>query len=231
MASTLHGNSGIIFKHGGEITSDIYGEESASGVFQIPAGQWDMVPGAGFTHPDAPHLGLERRRVVMNPGIWDVIVDFKGVLLVSEQGPPDQYELNRGSGNDPIERHPDFVSRLAGIPSVPKNGAIFLDGNGDESEDDVYGQFDRFGGNSPLHRVTKYVEMNNITWTRTWVTRTMPTTGGKVKIDTPPGGAPSFDGLTWLYLGLSSTGVRGASCRNRQTWRLGNWNPTIYSNT
>jgi hypothetical protein len=229
MGSTLHGDGGIIFKHGGEITSDIYGEESASGVFQIPAGAWDLVPGAGFAHPHAPHLLFERRRIIQNPGIWDVTVDFKGVLFQDGGGPEPVYELNRGSGNDPIERHPEFVSRLAGKPSAVLNGAIFLDGNGDPSTDDDFGVFDRFKGSSDLARVTKYVEMNNITWTKTWVTKTMPTDGGKVKIETPPGGAPSFEGLTWLYLGLSSTGPRGGSCRNRSTWRLGNWNTTIYS--
>lgn len=227
------GVSGLILKHSGEIVQDIYGEESGTCVFHCPPGRWDLMPVAGHKHPHASHMLLERRRVRFVPGFWQVAVDFRGV----QGNPPPQYELNYGSGTEPIETHPDFESKIAGKPSAPKNGAVFVDAQGNVTQDDSKGVFERFLIKNPDNAslsfggMDGYVDMNNITWTKTWVTSSMETTGGKVKIDTPEGGAPSFTGRDWLYLGMSSSGIRGGSARNRKTWRLsgpGGWNPVVY---
>lgn len=227
-----HGLNGLVLKHSGEIVQDIYGEESGTCVFQVPPHRWDLMPVAGNSHPYAVHLLFERRRVQFTPGFWRVHCDYRGVL----GNPPPQYELNYGSGREPIETHPDFESTIAGKPSAPKNGAVFVDAQGNVTEDDDIGVFERFKIDNPdgppqFGGVDGYVDMNNITWTKTWVTNSMVTTGGKVKVETPEGSAPSFDGRDWLYLGLSSSGVRGGSARHRKVWRLsapGGWNKLIY---
>jgi hypothetical protein len=219
MAETRHGRDGLILKHSGDITQDIYGEESGTCTFQVPPGSWDIMPGAGFEHPQATHMLFERRKVKFSPGFWLVSCDFRGV----NGDPPPQYELVYGSGSEPIETHPDFESKIGGKPSAPKNGAIFVGDDGNKTTDDAAGIFDRFLIKNPDDPATSfagidaYVDMNNIMWT---------------KIEIPEGGAPTFEGRNWLYLGLSSGGVRGASARHRQTWRLSGpngWNPKMYS--
>lgn len=224
----------LIPSHGGEIVQDRYGEESGTYVFKCPVGRWDLMPGAGFSHPLAPHLLFDRRRVRMTPGFWSVFVDFVGVL----GNPEPVYELNEGSGREPIETHDKFESRIAGMPSNPLNGAVFVDGQGVITKDDKVGVFERFlirdaetGAKNSLAGTDGFVDMSNITWTKTWVQNHMPSVGGKVVIEEPEGSNPSFEGRDWLYLGLSAGGPRGGSVRCRKTWRLsgpGGWNPIVY---
>jgi len=233
MAETRHGKDGLILKHSGDIVQDIYGEESGTCVFQVPPQMWNLMPGLKYPHPYADHLLFERRKVRFTPGFWLVSVDFRGVL----GDPEPQYELVYGSGREPIESHPKFETDIAGKPSEPKNGAIFVDAQGDVTRDDDLGVFERFLIKNPdipdlsFGGMDGYVDMNNITWTKTWVTEEMETTGGKVVIEEPEGNPPTFSGRDWLYLGLSSTGVRGNSARNRKSWRLsgpGGWNSIVY---
>lgn len=230
---TRHGRDGLILKHSGEIIQDIYGEESGTCMFHCPPGRWDLMPVAGFAHPMAGHLLFERRRVRFTPGFWKVYCDFRGVL----GNPPPRYELSLGSGREPIETHPKFESHLAGKPSAPKNGAIFVDAQGNITTDDDLGVFERFLIKNPddpnlsFGGVDGYLDMNNIIWTKTWISRSVPSTGGKVEIENPEGNAPNFSGRNWLYTGLGSSGVRGGSVRNRKTWRLsgpGGWLAPVY---
>jgi len=237
MAEGRHGTqaNSLILKHSGNIVQDIYGEESGRCQFSCPPGQWDLMPGAGYAHPYASHLLFERREVKLTPGFWKVFADYRGVL----GDPPPRYELSFGSGTEPIETHPDFITQIGGKPSAPKNGAVFVDAQGKITSDDSLGVFDRFLVSNPddellsFAGLESYVDMNSIMWTKTWVTNAMETTGGKVEIDTPDGDAPSFDGRNYLYIGLSSSGVRGGSARHRKSWRLSGpngWNPKVYGN-
>ncbi len=237
-------------KHSGSVTQDIYGEEYGMVVWQVLAGNWADVPDknstTGGNHPHASYLKFEDRTVTMNSGIWEVKVNYRGIKPVyHEGGTPPVYELNYGSGTEPIETHPNFESDIGGKPSAPKNGAVFVDAEGNVTTDDDVGVFDKFLIKNPdkdrsFGGVDSYLDMNNITWTKTWVTRTMSGLEGSfVNIEDPEDSAseftaPKFKGRDWLYLGCNSTGVRGDSARHRKTWRLsgpGKWNEVIYKAT
>ena len=222
--------SGIMETSVGDISQDIYGDESGECEFKVRPGGWDHMPIKGSAHPQARHLLLERRRVRMTKGFWTIICSYKG-FYSTNGSMPSVYELHLGSGTEPIQVHPDFVTKIAGLPSAPKNKALFVDGQGNPSTDDDLGLFEEFGVKSDLYGMDSYVDMNNITFTETWISRSMPNSGGKCEVQNP-GGAPSFgDGRTWLYVGMSSSGERGGSCKNRKTWRLsgrGGWNSLVY---
>ena len=227
MAETRHGRDGLILKHSGDITQDVFGEESGTCVFQVPPGEWDIMPGVGFQHPLATHMLFERRKVKFSPGFWVVSCDFRGV----GDDPAPVYELNYGSGTEPIETHLEFSEKIGGLPSAPKNGAVFYDAQGNVTVDDDIGIFEKFLLKNPdgedgddarsFAGMESYLDMNNITWTKTWVTKDLEMLeGGIVQIEKPEGNPPNFKGRDWLHLGMGSTGVRGGSARNRRTWRL-----------
>jgi hypothetical protein len=258
--ATKHGQeTGLMLKHSGDVHQDIYGEETGTVTYQVFANDWSSVPGpAGFSsqagdgssHPYISYLKFESREVNIKPGIWEVKVKYRGIPTTyhNNDGTPPVYELNYGSGTEPIETHPNFERYIGGTPSAPKNGAIFVDANGDVTTDDAVGVFERFKIVNPDNAdlsfggIESYLDMNNITWTKTWATKDMSNLNvanlKKVKVDSveddPLFPAPTFRNRNWLYLGISSTGVRGDSARHKATWKLsgiGKWNKLIYNYT
>ena len=240
----------LIISSQGSVKMDKYGDHTATCTFKVKPDQWASVPKKGDAHPYATWLMFVKRRVVFTPGYWTVTCDYKGSSYDggSDNDVDPVYELNYGSGTEPIETHPGFKTDIGGTPATPKNGAIFVDGNGNLTTDDAVGVFDRFlnknpdapvgGGEAPSFAgVESYLDMNNVTWTKTWVTRADTVVdGGEVKIEVPEDEAPKykcpdFDGRDWLYLGMSTTGSVGGSAKHRKIWRLsgaGGWNPEIY---
>lgn len=233
--SEFHGRDELFHLPGGEIVTDKYGLTTGSYGFTVRAGSWHMAPNIGSRHPLAPFLLMERRRVVTGKGFWQVIGDYAGIDL-SESDP--EYELERGTGTEPIETHPSFVDTIGGKPSSPKNGAIFLDETGHPTSDDKLGYFDRFrivkedGSRNPMAGMSQYIAANNTLWVKSWTSKIQISDGGNVgKIDTPEGGAPNFGDRDWLYVGMSSR-KRGGAYSHRKMWSLsgpGGHNELVYS--
>lgn len=228
------GNNGLILEAAGELSVDRMGIWSGACRFKIPPNRFDLVPSMNSAHPHANFCLAERQRVSFTPGFWTVFIDYAG--CVDEETEP-VYELSPGTGNEPIETHDKFVSDIAGKPSDPKNGAVFVNANGDRTTSDLLGVFDRFshtidGLRSPFSGVTDYISANNTVWTKSWTSKSAPSASSRiVKIATPDGPNPDYGGsYNWLEMPTSYTKRGGAySCQTR--WLLSGragWNEVIY---
>lgn len=236
MASTLHGNDGLVLSSAGEITATKAGLWTGSCLYSLPADRIDLIPNVGAVHPYASFLVAESFRLVFAPGLWKLYVEYAGANRdVSEP----TYDLSPGTGNDPIETHSRFLSHLAGKPSAPKNGAIFRNPEtGEVTKEDEPGayQFDRFsvllaGGNlNPYAGLESYICQNNTVWTKSWTQRSAPTSH-PVRIGAPDGPAPNYGGDTnWLELPVAYT-KRGNVFSCVAQWLASGprgWNPVVY---
>lgn len=224
------GRDGLILQPGGELTTDKYGLTTGQLKFLLKPGRLDLLPVFNSAHPWANFCLLERRKTVQTPGWWTVVADYAG----GEQDESEpEYELEVGTSREPIETSTRFVSHIAGKPSAPLNGAVFVDGTGHPTSDDALGVFDRFratidGARNELAGVTQYEAANQTHWVKSWTSRARPTDGGNVgKIDDPEGPAPNYPGRNWLYLGLHYV-RRGGAYSIRKIWRSGDWSEKIY---
>ena len=231
----VFGRNGLIMSNGGTLVTDKYGLTTGTVVYRLPVGRVELQPAFGSSHPYAAFCGLERRELRFTPGFWTLVCDYAG----AEQDESDpEYELEIGTGREPIETHPDFVTKIGGKPSAPKNGAVFVDDTGHPTSDDKIGIFDRFrmtlesGERNLMAGVTGYEAANLTTWVKSWTSRSRPSDGGNVGlIDNPEGNPPNYgSGRNWRYMGLSSL-KRGKAHANRKAWQLsgpGGWNEMIY---
>lgn len=232
----VHGNKGLILDAAGELSVDRMGVWSGACRFKIPIGRFDLVPLLNSMHPHANFCLAERQRVNFTPGLWTVYIDYAGAN-VEETEPV--YELSPGTGNEPIETHDKFVSTLAGTASSPKNGAVFVNGDGEKTTDNELGVFDRFshtvsgGAFNPFSGVKEYITANNTVWTKSWTRKNAPSAGTRIiKIAEPDGPNPSYGGkYNWLEMPTSYVKRGGAyACETR--WLLSGragWNTEIYS--
>jgi hypothetical protein len=228
------GNDGLILEAAGELVTDRYGLWSGACRYKVPVGRLDLVPALNSAHPHANFCLAERQRVVFSPGHWNVMVDYAGAQADDTEP---VFEFNHGTGTEPIETHPNFVSLLGGKPSAPLNGAIFVDRDGEITADDARGVFDRFrpvlaGVLNELAGASGFITATNSIWSKSWTRKTAPSAGSNiVRIDEPAGNAPSFGGAyNWLFLGTSYTKRGGAyACVSR--WMLSGrrgWSQKIY---
>jgi hypothetical protein len=236
MAFTLHGKDGLVLEAAGEISADRNGLWTGSCRYSLPAGRLDLVPAALTPHPYAGFLVAERFRLTFAAGLWRLGVDYVGSNVEESVA---QYELSDGTGNEPIQTHPDFLSELAGTASVPKNGALWRDPvTGEISSDDETAEFDRFrvklegGGQNPLAGLEEYIAQSNVVWSKSWTSRSAPA-AQRIAIANPPGGAPDYGGsYNWLRLPVSFT-VRGNVHSNVQRWLCSGprgWHALVYPN-
>jgi len=204
----LHGKTGLILAAAGELSADRYGLYTGRCQFKFPPGEWSLLPGGGAVHPHAPWAVSEKQTVLFTPGFWTLNVEYAGTPI--EVSPP-VYESRRGTGQEAIQTNPRFVSHIAGKPSAPLNGAIFLDPNGDVTTDDVLGTFDKFklivdGKRNELFGLNAYLAVNNTIWSKSWTQRSKPSQDNVGKIATPSGPYPNYGaGSNWLDLGVDYT--------------------------
>jgi hypothetical protein len=120
------------------------------------------------------------------------------------------YELIIGVEESPIETHPQF-ELLAGKPSAPVNGAIFLDpSTGSFSTDDLTGVFDRFanydgdGTLNPKAGIESYLEPV-CTYRESFVSDSIPSQAGvgTIESDVPGPGLSRMGRRNWLYTGMN----------------------------
>ena len=230
----MHGDAPLIRLATPKLKSDRYGLWTGSVRFSLLADRLDLMPQVGDAHPYASWCRVETRDITFTPGRYLVDCTYVGADVIDTVP---VYELQRATNVEPIETHPDFVSDIAGKPSAPLNGALFVDEDGAPSADDTRGIFHRFrlvldgGTKNKLAGVTGYQSASNTTWSKSWTSRTKPTDGGRVgKIDTPEGGPPSFEDCDWLYMGLTINERQQVYSVSKR-WLLsapGGWNELIY---
>jgi hypothetical protein len=238
--ATYFGNPGLIRNPGGELITDRKGLVTGQVSYKVRPGRWADMPVVGSVHPDASFCVMERRKVRMDPGFWVVLGDYVGCEV--EKTEP-VYDFNPGVGTEPLEITKNFVTEIAGKPSAPLNGAIFLDEEGNLTTDDTKGVFERFkalkadGTANPWAGTENFLTLNNGIYTKAWVSRAKPTgiAGSEkpLKIVTElPGPQPTFGGnYNWLEFPPAYSS-RGGVFENRQSWLLSGpkgFNTVIYN--
>lgn len=188
----------------------------------------------GTQHPRFPALLLDKCDAVkIKAGaFYNVTSIYAGLLggdSTTDGATAPVYEL-RGTANDePIETHPDFAT-IAGTPSAPLNGAIFVDPETDKvTTDDAKGVFLRFGSGDKAGATSYYSP--SLVWTKIWSQKTKPTDiSGLGKINIPEGNPPNVGGRNWLLVSLEYS-KRGGVYECRKTWLLSGrngWDTDFY---
>lgn len=235
-----YGAGGAILASAGELVTDRRGLVSGRCLFKVRPGDWRGMPALGAVHPYANFCHLERRAVSFTKGFWAVTGEYVG--CEGEETQP-IYDWNPGVGTEPIEITKNFVTQIAGKPSAPLNGAIFLDERGDLTEDDKAGVFEKFrlltpeGNVNPYAGTEVFMTLNNGVYSKSWVRKVKPNeSGGSEKplsiVTSPPGPQPQFGGsYNWLEYPVAYTS-RGAVYECKQNWLLSGpkgFNTVIYS--
>lgn len=199
----------IELEEAGSIVTDRYGLSTARCVFQWNGDHADIVssidteapinmedPNLSLKHPYANYLSLEKRELVLSPGISRVICDFAGCQSQSAS----VYEYEAGLKEEDIRTHPSF-------PLLAKRHGIFTGVGEFNSGVTLYAQdyhswwtlfinneFTKFATYSPLGGVEAYMGFSHGLWKQTY---TSPNRESRVEnrlgcIETPPGNPPEF---------------------------------------
>lgn len=236
---TTHGDNGLKEQDGAQIVTDDKGLSTGSMSWTCATDTaMSRAPKIGSVHPYASYLYMTKRTITLSKGVATIVGEYAGLEpnLGDQSGPV--YELHIGVGEEPIQTHPDFVTKIGGKPSNPLNGARFIDPTtGDITKDDKLGVFDRFvaivnGERNPFAPIESYLDASEITFREQYTSRARPSSlNGVGEIGTPPGAAPNPSrGRNWLYIGLTYS-QHGRVFSVTREWRLsarGGWNQTIY---
>lgn len=223
----------------GKLTTDIFGLQTCIARFKYPSSTaFSTLPSLFEAHPFYGWLRLERQEIDVTPGFLVITSGYAGIAGgVSESTPI--YELCLGVGEEPIETHPKFQTDIAGTPSSPVHGAVFVDyETGKKTTDDEKGVFQEFlpivgGSRNPFAGISSYLSPDQLTWRQRKVTTTRPASISDVgKIATPVGSPPSLGGgsRNWLLLAITYE-QRGLVYFVTTEWRASGptgWNSTIY---
>jgi len=195
----------------GRLTTDIFGLQTATARFKYPSSTpFATVPSLFDAHPNYGWLHIERQEIDVAPGFLIITNGYAGIAGGLSASAP-IYELCVGVGEEPIETHPDFATTIAGTPSSPLNGAIFVDyETGKKTTDDDKGVFQEFlpiisGARNIYAGVTAFLSPDQLTWRERLVTTSRPSDISNVgHIDSPSGPAPSLGGSrNWLLMGIT----------------------------
>lgn len=217
-----------------EFETDRYGVDTCTLKHEVPDSQFPRGVLANFAeHPRFPSMTLTRRSGRRSrPGFWGITYTFEGFLSTL---PEPVYELAASMNELPIQLHPDFESKIAGKPSAPKNGAIFLDPETQKiTTDDEKGVWREFrivaGAEFQKGGIESYL-VPGAEWREISFSNIAPNTLSNMgEINPPPGSPPNLEGHNWLYVGMTYT-RRGFIYQITKTWRLsgkGGWDPDIY---
>jgi hypothetical protein len=229
--SKIYGTRGQIYRQADKSAMTVSKEGVARAVEEYHGLYADVVtqsPRLDDAHPDFPGLLLHTKSISRRREIGICVCDYRGLDPASDSDdpeflPPPVYTLDIGLSTEPISTHPNFAALVTAAGGQGEGKAIF----------DADGIFVGFGKDSgaSLVGVSQFLDAT-ATWTVTTVQKGQPTGGGDVgKISSPPGGAPSYSGRTWLYGGMRWT-REGGVYRVDRIWLLskdGGWNTTIYS--
>jgi hypothetical protein len=225
------GNPGLIVESPGTLETDYYGLDTATCVWKCPMDSFGLMPAMLSAHPIWTWLYMEKRRVEITPGFLVITGQYAGI---TGGRTPSVFECSFAGCEEPIETHPKFISDIAGTPSNPLHGAVFLDPETSKiSTDDNKGVFDKFrinvdGARNEFAGIAAYLSPE-ATVREIWMGTSMVSGVGLGHIGGPPVGV-AIEG-NWLFTGVSSQ-QRGKVFANSMEWRASGrngWNDTIYS--
>lgn len=232
MPSQSKGRDDIVNQLSERFETDRYGVDTIELIVKIPDSQFPSSMLRDFApHPQFPQMLLTKRSGSRSePGWWTVGYSFEGYMF---QLPDPVYELNASLSQEPIQTHEDWTT-IAGTPSAPLNGAIFVDpdtGWRSEKSNAVWKEFSNEGGANPKAGIDSYLEPG-AEWRETRFESSRPTSLRSVgTIDSPAGDAPSLSGRDWLVWSESYV-RRGGVYQVATTWKLSGrngWDSDIYS--
>lgn len=228
-----HGNRGLIVVSKGTLNTDYYGLDTATAVWKCPMDTFgSLAPGLRSRHPVWTYLVMEKRQVEIQPGFAMITGEYAGI---TGGRTPSVFECSFGNSDEPIESHPKFLSEIAGKPSTPLNGAIFVDPKTHlVTTNDAAGKSE-FRGFAPyisgslnaFAGIESYLA-SQVTIRETWIATSRLSGINNGKINTPPI-AIAITG-NWLQTGASFQ-QRGDVYQNTLEWRASGprqWNATIY---
>lgn len=222
-------------------TDDRYGVDTITLTEKIPKSKFPELLRSKFSvHPRFPGMAMSKRSWQREAsGFYTVTYQYEGILL---ELPEATYDLDSTLSEKPIQLHPDFVSVLAGKPSEPKNGAVFIDpATNDRTYSDEIGVFKEFAATVPDLELGEMVknpkggiesyEDPAATWTKTSIVTTRPSTLRALNaIEDPDGPNPTLSDRTWKFSAVSYQ-KRGSIYMVRETWRMsgtGGWDADVY---
>ena len=125
-----------------QITNDGYGLLESVCKWVVPYGT--KAPAKNSEHPYDNRLYCWKTTTQIMAGqVMAIEAHYVGIEEGLDTTP--QIQITVGSSTEPIDTHNEFVSKIGGKPSAPKNGAIFVDpSTGEKTEDDALGVFAEF---------------------------------------------------------------------------------------
>jgi hypothetical protein len=233
--SNYFGNPGLVIEVIGELSTDLYGLSTASLTAKCPQNRFDLVPPLFSYHPVWTNLNAERQRITIKEGFLWITMEYAGIFGITQP----IYELCLGVGEEPIVTHPKFVLQIAGKPSAPLNGAIFLNpSTGKITRNDGIGVFDRFssqfsGQPNQFAGLESFLDFSQAVWRKRQYQTYQPTDASYVgKILQPEGPAPYLGtGRNWILQSINFE-QRGIVYGVTKEWRASGfrgWNQIVYS--
>jgi len=148
MSYDVFGDQGLRILPGATFSVTREGLLSGTQVFEAPKTKINLFPRRGSRHPFFRKLIMSDYTITLNEALARMEGRYYGVDNANERGETERvYSLVMGTGQEPIETHPDFRS-IAGTPARPLRGARFIDPetgkvilgpNADNDEDDATG--------------------------------------------------------------------------------------------
>ncbi len=157
----------------------------------------------GSNHPTLPTLVVWSSKVIEGKGgIGTLVIESRGAL----GGLPEPtYTTDRATHNEPIATHPLWVSQIAGKPSAPLNGAIFVDPSTQlKTTDDTKGVFKDWSTGSIFAGVSDYL-LAGSTFNISYADYNAPDLSGVGQLASPENAPAIPEGFFWLYTGASSS--------------------------
>lgn len=217
-------------------TVDRFGVDILTRVEEVPARRFPALLRSKYSvHPRYVNMAVSKIswQLARHGQFYRVTYTYEGFILGL---PEPTYTLSAALSEEPIELHPNFQD-IAGTPSSPQNGAVFVDPDtGKITTDNDRGVFREFfatvsGSANDKAGIESYLSPG-ATWQETYFSTARPSNLGSLgEIDTPSGPKPSIgSGRNWLYSGADYT-RRGGIYEIRKTWLLSGrngWDSDIY---
>jgi hypothetical protein len=206
--------------------------------------KWNILPKVNSVHPIFTYISMEKREMSLKGPYARAVCSYAGIENSVSDFTAPFYELIIGLSEEPIETHPNFVSKIGWTAMAPKNGAVFRHVNTGQrvtqyakaSNNDGY-VFDSFlvfvdGKLNEFAKVESYLEASQVTWRKTYNGVAHPSNLVEAgKIGNPDGPAPSLpSGRNWLDMGITAT-KRGSAVQLVHEWRASGrrgWIQSVY---
>lgn len=237
MPAIARGSNNSFFQGNENGTVDRYGVAMMTAQHSYPFEEFatSLLP-IGTMHPTLTGMEVTKASFRVIPGRkrLEVVYAYEGFI---GSLPEPTYEFQGSFGREPIGAHPN-IELIAGYPSAPLNGAIWVDYETREvTTNNVRGilqGFSFYPGTSRnlMAGVTEFEDPRGF-WVEYSFSATKPTAeiNNTNKIDNPPGSPPNFGGGRNWKAEPPTYQKRGGVYQIRSAWQLsgaGGWNTIIY---